>query len=72
AHLCAYAGLLLLGAAMTGMTVIIFDAVVGLTPALIAGVGVLVLFIAFWLVLPLVMRTRTGQSPARAGETPSR
>ncbi|PRC43600.1 hypothetical protein C6A85_000000104515, partial [Mycobacterium sp. ITM-2017-0098] len=42
AHLCAYAGLLLLGAAMTGMTVIIFDAVVGLTPALIAGVGVLV------------------------------
>lgn len=57
AHLCAYAGLLLLGIAVTGMTVIIFDAVAGLTPALIAGVSVLVVFTGFWLVLPLAMRT---------------
>lgn len=64
AHLCAYAGLLLLGAAVTGMTVIIFDAVVGLVPALIAGVSVLVVFTAFWLVLPLGMRRHAGQSPA--------
>ncbi|KGI69604.1 DUF6328 family protein [Mycolicibacterium rufum] len=56
AHRCAYAGLLLLGAAVTGMTVIIFDAVAGLTPALVAGGCALLLFAGFWLVLPLGMR----------------
>lgn len=65
AHVCAYTGLLLLGVAVTGMTVIIFDAVVGLTPALTAGASVLVMFTAFWVVLPLVMRRRAPQSPAR-------
>lgn len=64
AHLCAYAGLLLLGVAVTGMTVIIFDAVAGLYPALIAGISVLVVFTAFWLVLPLAMRNGARQPPA--------
>ena len=64
AHVCAYAGLLLLGVAVTGMTVIIFDAVLGLTPALIAGAGALVVFTGFWLVLPLAMRTGAHQPPA--------
>ena len=56
AHRCAYAGLLLLGVAVTGMTVIIFDAVAGLTAALAAGACALLLFAGFWFVLPLAMR----------------
>lgn len=60
AHRCAYAGLLLLGSAVTGMTVIIFDAVAGLTAALVAGVAALVLFASFWVVLPLTLRS-TGE-----------
>lgn len=64
AHLCAYAGLLLLGVAVTGMTVIIFDAVTGLYPALIAGACALAVFTAFWLVLPLGMRRGDRQPPA--------
>lgn len=56
AHRCAFVGLLLLGVAVTGMTVIIFDAVAGTVPALIAGVCALVVFGAFWLALPLGMR----------------
>lgn len=64
AHRCAYAGLLLLGVAVTGMTVIIFDAVAGFRPALIAGACALVLFTAFWLVLPLGMRLGDRQAPS--------
>jgi len=64
AHICAYAGLLLLGVAVTGMTTIIFDAVVGLTPALIAGAAALVVFGGFWLALPLAMRSGVDQAPA--------
>jgi hypothetical protein len=56
AHRCAYAGLLLLGLAVTGMTVIIFDSVAGLTAALIAGGCALVLFTGFWFVLPIGLR----------------
>ncbi|MEW5808109.1 MAG: DUF6328 family protein [Actinomycetota bacterium] len=59
AHRCAYAGLLLLGVAVTGMTIIIFDTVAGLTAAVIAGVAALLLFACFWIALPLGMR-RTG------------
>ena len=56
AHRCAYAGLLLLGLAVTGMTVIIFDSVAGLTAALIAGGCAVVLFTGFWVVLPVSLR----------------
>ncbi len=56
AHRCAYAGLLMLAAAVTGVTVIIFDVVIGLVPALIAGTCTVVLFAGFWIVLPLGMR----------------
>ena len=64
AHRCAYAGLVLLALAVTGVTVIIFDAVAGLRPALIAGGAALVLFAVFWLVLPLAMRSGVRQPPA--------
>lgn len=56
AHRCAYTGLLLLGVAVTVMTVIIFDAVAGLTAAMVAGGCALLLFTGFWFVLPLAMR----------------
>jgi hypothetical protein len=58
AHRCAYAGLALLGLALTGMTIIIFAAVSGRNAAFIAGACALVMFTFFWWVLPLLLRTR--------------
>ncbi len=56
AHRCAYAGLVLLGAALTGMTVIVFAAVSGRTAGVVAGVCGVALFTVFWLVMPLLLR----------------
>jgi Family of unknown function (DUF6328) len=64
AHRCAYAGLVLLGAALAGVTVVVFGAVLGVTVGVIAGAGALVLFGAFWLALPLSMRRGDEQPPA--------
>lgn len=64
AHGCAYAGLLLLGAALTGVTVVVFDAVAGRTAAIVAGSCALLAFAVFWLALPLVLRSRGVQPPA--------
>src|SRR3954467_15547873 len=50
AHRLAYAGLLLLGLALVGMTVIIFDAVSGQSVGLCAGAIALAGFAAFWVV----------------------
>jgi Family of unknown function (DUF6328) len=58
AHRCAYAGLTLLGTAMTGVTIIVFAAVSGRNAGLIAGACALAVFIFFWWVLPLILRTR--------------
>jgi Family of unknown function (DUF6328) len=58
AHRCAYAGLVLLGAALTGMTVIVFAAVSGRTAGVVAGVSPVALFSVFWLVMPLLLRDR--------------
>ena len=62
AHRCAFAGLLLLGVAMAGVTVIIFEAVAGRRAAVVAGGSVAVVYLVFWLILPLAMRGRN--SPA--------
>jgi hypothetical protein len=62
AHRCAYVGLLCLGLALTGVTVIIFNAVAGGSAGIIAGACALVLFTVSWLVAPLLLRTRGGQS----------
>lgn len=64
AHRCAYAGLLLLGFALAGVTTIVFDAVAGRVPALVAGSCALVLFALGWLVVPLMMRGGQPQPPA--------
>lgn len=58
AHRCAYAGLALLGAALTGVTIVVFDAVAGTNAGLIAGACALTLFAFFWWVLPITLRTR--------------
>jgi hypothetical protein len=56
AHRLAYAGLLLLGLALVGMTVIIFEAVSGRTASIWAGVVSLAAFSVFWVVVPVWMR----------------
>jgi Family of unknown function (DUF6328) len=57
AHRCAYAGLALLGTALTGVTIVVFVAVAGHTAGLIAGACALVMFAFFWWVLPLLLRS---------------
>ena len=56
AHRMAFAGLLLLGLAMTSTTVIVFDTVSGPTAGVVAGAIALAAFTAFWVVLPAWMR----------------
>lgn len=56
-HRCAGAGLILLGVALVGVTVIIFDVVAGRTAGVIAGAIALAVFVVFWLAVPLFMRT---------------
>jgi hypothetical protein len=57
AHRLAYAGLLLLGAALVGMIMIVFDAVAGHLSAYIAGGVATAAFAMFWVILPLMIRT---------------
>jgi hypothetical protein len=64
AHRCAYAGLVLLGLALVGVTVVIFDAVSGPTTGVAAGVVALVAFFAFWVAIPLLLRRGEQQPPA--------
>ena len=56
AHTYAMAGLLLLGVALGGVAVVIFDAVLGATEAWIAGGLTLLAVAAFWYAMPLVGR----------------
>ena len=62
AHRCAYTGLVLLGLALVGVTVFIFDAVSGATARVVAGAVALVAFSGFWVAIPLLMRTGGGTS----------
>jgi hypothetical protein len=57
-HRCAQAGLLLLGVALTGMTIVIFAAVSGRNAGFVAGACALALFTLFWVVVPLLLRNR--------------
>src|SRR5277367_3292878 len=52
----AYAGLLLMGAALTGVTVIIFGAVAGPVAGAIAGACAVTALLGFWVLLPLRLR----------------
>jgi hypothetical protein len=59
-HRCALTGLVLLGLALVGVTVVVFDAVSGRTACIAAGLIALLAFVSFWLILPLLMR-RSGE-----------
>ncbi|GFG93310.1 hypothetical protein MBOU_53520 [Mycobacterium bourgelatii] len=50
---------------MTGVAIIIFEAVAGTAAALIAGGCVLALFAVAWVVLPFALRTRNLHLPGR-------
>ena len=56
AHRCAIGGLLLLGAALVGVTTVIFNAVSGPLPGLLAGIGSAVAFMFFWAIVPMWQR----------------
>ena len=56
AHRFAYAGLLLMGSALTGVTVIIFGAVAGSVAGAVAGACAATALIGFWVLLPLRVR----------------
>lgn len=56
AHRSAYAGMLLLGAALAGAVVVIFDAVAGTTAGIVAGVCTALALVSFWVALPLWLR----------------
>jgi hypothetical protein len=62
AHRFAYAGLLLMGLALTGVTVTIFGTVAGPAAGAIAGSCALLAGLGFWVVLPL--RERREAPPA--------
>jgi Family of unknown function (DUF6328) len=61
-HNYAIAGLLLLGAALAGVAVVIFDTVMGRTGAWIAGGCTLVALACFWFFFPLWGRRKTDTS----------
>jgi Family of unknown function (DUF6328) len=62
AHAFAIAGLILLGVALAGVAVVIFDTVVGRTGAWIAGGATLAAFVTFWFMIPLPLRRRGDSS----------
>lgn len=61
AHRLAYAGLLLLGLALSGMAVIVFAAVAGRTAGVVAGGVALALILACWVALPFGVRAYRGE-----------
>ena len=61
-HVCAVAGLILLGFALAGVAAVVFDAVIGRTGAWIAGGATLTAFVVFWFLIPLPLRRRRDKS----------
>jgi hypothetical protein len=62
AHYLAFAGLTLLGLALSGAVTVVFGATAGPVASVIAGVCTLVAFSVAWLILPLWLRAAT-ESP---------
>jgi uncharacterized protein DUF6328 len=63
-HLLALSGLLLLSAAITGVSLLIFDVVAGRPAAWIAAGFTLLVLATLWLAVPLVLRERLGEEAA--------
>jgi hypothetical protein len=66
AHRLAMAGSALLGLAICGVVVLIFDVVSGVPAAAAAGVVALLLILSVWLALPLSARRRAPRRPEEA------
>jgi hypothetical protein len=62
AHTYAMVGLMLLGVALAGVAVVIFDTVIGRTVAWVAGGCTLVALSTFWYAMPLVGRRDSDNS----------
>lgn len=60
AHRCAVAGLALLGAALCGVAIVIFNAVFGPLAGWVAGVCTATALSVFWIALPLISRRTNG------------
>jgi hypothetical protein len=56
AHLCAIAGLMFLGAALVGVTILIFNTVAGPLAGAVAGVCAGVVLVFFWAAVPVWQR----------------
>jgi hypothetical protein len=56
AHRLAYAGLVLLGLALVGVTLVIFDVIYGRSAAAVAGAIAMGAFALLWVTLPLFIR----------------
>ena len=65
ADVLARMGLVMLGLVMAGVTMLIFDVVVGRTAGAVVGVAVLVFLAACWLLLPLNLVRRAGHRVER-------
>ncbi len=63
AHRIVLAGLTGLSLVVTGTVLLIFDVVVSREAALWAAGGVMLLLVVAWLVVPLVLRTRSHERP---------
>ena len=59
AHYLSFAGLTLLGLALSGAITVVFGATAGPVPSVVAGVCTLGLFSLAWIVLPLTARATT-------------
>ena len=64
AHRCAIAGLLLLGAALVGVTIVIFNVVAGAPAGIVAGVCAGVSLLFFWALVPMWQRKTDEAEPS--------
>ncbi len=65
AHYCALVGSLLLGLALSGVNLLVFDVVVDRRAGLSAGAATLAVLASLWLVGPLLVRALTQRSRQR-------
>ena len=72
AHSYAMVGMVLLGVALAGVAVVIFDTVVGRTAAWIAGRCTLLALAAFWYVMPTAWDAATKTTATRVCARPAR
>jgi hypothetical protein len=62
AHRYVIGGLLLLGGALTGVVIVIFDAVAGTTAGWVGGACTALAMLYFWIAMPLAQRRKDEQT----------